>query len=393
MISQPALKVLYRLRSKNFMAMLVGGAPRDLIRGETPRDFDVVTDATITQIRKLFRNSRTIGKRFPIVHTYFGDDLVEISSLKTDKEDASSQELILEDANRRDFTVNALFYDIDDFEVIDPLGALEDLEQGIVRGIGDHDQKFSEDPMRMLRALKLVVKQGFSLEASTEAAMKAHLNALSEVGAGRCYEEMTRVLLSQTGVPMLEALREYGLLTKLWPTGETLMVEKGPFWFAGIRDQIPIHYAQGSFSKMTHMMLWFWLYMESGQFKPSKSRDKHKQGFHGFYAPLGMPFSPPVIDAIYALSFLVREKQVAKWGLGIAPEVRKLIESYVSTRLPDQEPELAEFFKLNMQKGKGRRRRPPRSNPKQAKPLDDPHKGKRKRKRRRRRRKPKTKGE
>lgn len=214
-ISQPALKVLYRLRAKGYWAFLVGGALRDLLRDREPRDFDVATNADINEIKALFRNSRMIGKRFPIVHTYFGGDLVEVSSLKAEGVNDKYQ-LLQADALQRDFTVNAIFYDINDFKLIDPLGAVEHVREGLVVPIGDVNEKFREDPIRMLRAIKLVVKQGFRFGPGVEQAIQDHLDGWDEVGPGRRYEELTRILLDREVIPMIEICRSVGLLSQMW---------------------------------------------------------------------------------------------------------------------------------------------------------------------------------
>lgn len=338
-ISQSALKVLYRLRSKQFLAFLVGGAPRDLLRGRRPRDFDVVTDATIDQILKLFRNGKTIGKRFPIVHIYFGNDLVEVSSLKTEK-DLPRDAMILADARERDFTVNAIYYDLNDFRVLDPLDALKDLEQAEVVSIKDPDTAFEEDPIRMLRAVKLVVKQGFKLAKPLAAALRQHAGRIEDVGAGRKYEEMTRVLLDDAVEPLLDICRKYGMLAPLWPEGDRLVEGKGARFFSFIRERVPIQYSRGSFAKPSHTHLWFQLFLASGQADLNLEAKELQNRFDLFIHPLGMPFREPVWHALRWLGFLRHDKGEPPTLAGLNREVQKLLEAHISSEEPHLEPRL-----------------------------------------------------
>ena len=165
-IDANALKVLSRLTQSGHKAYLVGGSVRDLMLGRTPKDFDAATDAGPNQARRIFRNSRIIGRRFRLVHVFFHDGIVELATFRRDPdpdEQASAPGDLLitsdnvfgtprEDAFRRDFTVNALFYDVSTFSVIDYVGGIDDLEAGIIRTIGDPEVRFSEDPVRMMRA-------------------------------------------------------------------------------------------------------------------------------------------------------------------------------------------------------------------------------------------------
>ncbi len=346
-ISPHALKVLYRLRSKGFWAFLVGGALRDLLRDREPRDFDVATNASIAEIKALFRNSKMIGKRFPIVHTYFGSDLVEVSCLKADG-DKDKYETLLADALLRDFTVNSIFYDINDFRVVDPLGAVDHVERGLVVPIGDMNLKFEEDPIRMLRALKLVVKQGFSLAEGVEKAIRSNVAGWQDVGPGRRYEEITRILLSDEASELLALCKEMTLLQEMWPQGFEIMENFGPNFFSDVNQGFPIHYSRGSFAKHSHTHLWFQLFMKSNRFSPVDSLPEARAAFDHFLGPLGMPFRQPVADAIFGISLI---KKGDKEPLtAISRESRQLIEKYAEK----YDPELARQLPSDM----GRKRKP-----------------------------------
>src|SRR5204863_4964082 len=194
LIDKNALKVLYRLQSAGYKAYLVGGGVRDLMLGRKPKDFDVATDARPNEIRRVFRNARIIGRRFRLAHVLFAEGVVEVSTFRriplagevptpdpTTGEGAPRDLLITsdntfgnprEDAFRRDFTVNALFYNIADFSVIDYTGGVDDLQRHLIRAIGDPDVRFQEDPVRMLRACEFAARLGFGIEHGSQEAIE-----------------------------------------------------------------------------------------------------------------------------------------------------------------------------------------------------------------------------
>src|SRR5690606_21078901 len=183
-ISASALRVLYRLREGGFSAHLVGGAVRDLLLGGAPKDFDVATDATPEEVKHLFRNCRLIGRRFRLAHVVFGREIIEVATFRANVDDGSGDRqvhdggrllrdnvygTIEDDAVRRDFTANALYYDIADFSVRDYVGGFEDVANRVLRLIGDPETRYREDPVRMLRAIRLAAKLGFDIGAETAA--------------------------------------------------------------------------------------------------------------------------------------------------------------------------------------------------------------------------------
>src|SRR5689334_15473718 len=181
-ISPNALRVLYRLREGGFGAFLVGGAVRDLLVGGHPKDFDVATDATPEQVKALFRNCRLIGRRFRLAHVVYGREIIEVATFRANVDDGSGDRemheggrllrdnvygTIEEDAIRRDFTANALYYAIEDFSVRDYTGGFEDVQARVMRLIGDPETRYREDPVRMLRAVRLAAKLGFHIDEAT----------------------------------------------------------------------------------------------------------------------------------------------------------------------------------------------------------------------------------
>ncbi|NRA37163.1 MAG: polynucleotide adenylyltransferase PcnB [Planctomycetes bacterium] len=237
-IDEDALRILYRLKKNGYAAYVVGGAVRDIIRGETPKDIDIATDATPFELRDLFHNSRIIGRRFRIVHVFFGSKNIEVATLRRQVEqDSSADNLYLDDDNqwgdvesdsfRRDFTMNALFYDINDFSIIDYTGGVEDVHNGIVRCIGEPGVRFQEDPVRMLRAIKFAARYQFEIEEKTEDAMEAYSAEISKASTPRVTEELFRIIGQSHCSDGLNMLADFGFLDELWPTWLDAIGEEG----------------------------------------------------------------------------------------------------------------------------------------------------------------------
>ena len=196
-----------------------------------PKDFDVATDATPEEIRALFKNSRIIGRRFRLVHIRFGRDIIEVATFRGHAEDSPKTELdtqgrilrdntfgdIEEDAIRRDFTVNALYYDIHDYAVLDYAGGLQDIENRLLRMIGDAGTRYQEDPVRMLRAVLFAAKLDFEIEAAAASAIHQHGHLLAAIPPARMFDEMIKLFHSGSAVRVFELLREFNLLKYLVP--------------------------------------------------------------------------------------------------------------------------------------------------------------------------------
>jgi len=270
-ISPNALRVLYRLREGGFQAFLVGGCVRDLLLGIEPKDFDVATDALPEDVRKLFRNCRLIGRRFRLAHVYYGRDIIEVATFRAatapppgqealsdpdaedeeesliEREDAELTEpadaevfgdadterlfdktgriiydnvygTVDEDVWRRDFTANALYYNIADFSLWDYVGGAEDIAARRLKLIGDPDTRYREDPVRMLRAARFEAKLGFELDPATAEPLARLRGRLADVPPARLFDETLKLFLNGCGVRGLEVLRRRGLLAALLPT-------------------------------------------------------------------------------------------------------------------------------------------------------------------------------
>ncbi|HUJ86904.1 MAG TPA: polynucleotide adenylyltransferase PcnB [Burkholderiales bacterium] len=234
-ISQGALKTCDGLRAAGFAAYVVGGAVRDLLLGIEPKDFDVATDARPEQVKPLFRRALLIGRRFRLVHVVVGQETVEVSTFRAaDPETAEKNEhgRVLrdnvfgsqeEDARRRDFTVNALYFDPATEEIVDYHGGLADLRKRVLRMIGDPETRFREDPVRMLRAVRLGAKLGLTLDPATRAPIRELAPLLELVPPARLFDEMLKLLLSGHASACLRQLREDGLHHGLLPLLDVIL--------------------------------------------------------------------------------------------------------------------------------------------------------------------------
>lgn len=237
-INTNALKVLYRLHNAGYMAYMVGGSVRDLMLDRRPKDFDVGTDAKPNEIRRLFSNSRIIGRRFRLVHVYFHDgSTVEVSTFRRnpdpDEQRGAPGELLItsdntygtprEDAFRRDFTINALFYNIADYSVIDWSGGIEDLERKLIRAIGDPGVRFQEDPVRMLRACEFAGRLGFGIEQHTQEAIHRHRKELDKASPARVTEEIAQLLRCGRAGAAMQWMLDLGLLEVILPEAYAML--------------------------------------------------------------------------------------------------------------------------------------------------------------------------
>ncbi len=233
-ISGSALKVLYRLNNAGYDAYLVGGGVRDLLLGRHPKDFDIATDATPAEVRRLFRNSRIIGRRFRLVHVMFRDGVVEVSTFRANPDPEEQKrrpgELLVtsdntfgtprEDAFRRDFTVNAMFYNVDDYSVIDYVGGIEDLHRGVIRVIGEPRLRFHEDPVRMMRACEFAGRLGFSISEATQRGIERTRREILKASPARLTEELLQILRSGASGPTFQWMHDLGLLELVLPEVE-----------------------------------------------------------------------------------------------------------------------------------------------------------------------------
>jgi poly(A) polymerase len=241
-ISPGAREIVTTLTASGYQALVVGGCIRDTLLGKQVKDFDVATDATPEQVRALFRRARIIGRRFRIVHVHIGRELVEVTTFRaghdpnpdapasarpTERKRANHRGILLrdnvfggtlaEDAQRRDFTINAIYYDLASGELLDFVGGMEDLGQRSLRVIGDPGTRFREDPVRMLRAARFQAKLGFELHPATAVSLAQLRALLGEVPPARLFDELLKLLMTGHALAAYEALRQHHLLEQLLP--------------------------------------------------------------------------------------------------------------------------------------------------------------------------------
>lgn len=247
-ISENALKVLYRLNKQGYEAYLVGGCVRDLLLGKTPKDFDIATNATPEQVQKSFRNCRLVGRRFRLAHIMFGKEIIEVATFRGEHADlndnASETQLdtnaskrsqagmllrdnvygtIEQDAVRRDFTINSLYYSVKDFSIRDYCNGVDDLKNGVIRLIGDPKTRYQEDPVRMLRAIRFAAKLDMTIDAQSAAPIKNLAPLLKNIPSARLFDESLKLLQTGYGYQTYLLLRKYGLFSPLFPTISRLL--------------------------------------------------------------------------------------------------------------------------------------------------------------------------
>lgn len=243
-ISPNALKVLNRLNSSGFQAYLVGGSVRDLLLGKVPKDFDVATDATPSQIRKLFRNARIIGRRFKLVHIIFHRDIIEVATFRGTETETLEEEqqtnergmlvrdnvygTLDEDAWRRDFTVNSLYYNIDNASIVDFTGGVNDIHAKSVRLIGKPEIRYQEDPVRMLRAIRFSAKLHFEIAEDTAKPLSEMCSLIRHVSGSRLFDEMTKLYQCGEAESAHRLLIKHGLFEQLFEQTHRLLSSNYP---------------------------------------------------------------------------------------------------------------------------------------------------------------------
>jgi len=236
--------VLYRLKNAGYQGFLVGGGVRDLLLGREPKDFDIATDASPDEVRSLFRNCRLIGRRFRLAHIMFGREIIEVATFRAQAGDDSAEDggieveesgrllrdnvfgTLEEDAWRRDFTINALYYNIEDFSVADYTNGMADIEAGLLRIIGEPEQRFREDPVRMLRAVRFAAKIGFRIDEASETKVFELGHLLDDIPAARLFDEVLKLFFGGCALQTFELLRHYNLFQYLFPQTEDELAEE-----------------------------------------------------------------------------------------------------------------------------------------------------------------------
>jgi len=245
-MSENALKVLYRLHNSGYQAYLVGGCVRDALLGKEPKDFDVTTDATPEQIKGLFRNCRLIGRRFRLAHIVFGREVIEVATFRGHHENNDEGESkdskqsddgqlmrdnvfgsIEEDAQRRDFTINAMYYNIADYSISDFAGGMQAIKNKELTLIGDPETRYREDPVRMLRAVRFAAKLDMHISEESAEPIKRMAPLMANIPPARLFEEILKLLLSGQGLATYKLLSEFHLFEPLFPQLAPLLLQLG----------------------------------------------------------------------------------------------------------------------------------------------------------------------
>jgi poly(A) polymerase len=235
-ISDNAIKVLHRLRRGGYQSFLVGGCVRDLLLGHQPKDFDVATDASPEEVRQLFRNCRLIGRRFRLAHIHFGREIIEVATFRATHDELDDDDVrgqtdaggrilrdnrygkLEDDVWRRDFTANALYYTLDGYSIWDYVGGVKDVEQRLLKVIGDPETRYREDPVRMLRAVRFSAKLGFTIDELSEQPLWKLGGLLEDVPPARLFDELIKLFLTGCATESLRLLEHYDLLKHLFPS-------------------------------------------------------------------------------------------------------------------------------------------------------------------------------
>jgi len=241
-IDPRAIKVLYRLKSCGYDAYLVGGCVRDLLLGHSPKDFDIVTNAKPEEIKKIFRNCRLIGRRFRLAHIIFGkNEFIEVATFRSHYADDNNQDnltqhglvirdnvygTIEEDAWRRDFTINALYYNIADFSIVDFMEGVKDLHNKQLRIIGQAKKRYQEDPVRMIRAIRIASKLNMEITPDTAAPIKKMVELLYQISSSRLFDEVIKLFHTGHASQAFPALRKYDLFAILFPDTEAYLTSE-----------------------------------------------------------------------------------------------------------------------------------------------------------------------
>ncbi len=241
-ISLGALKVIRRLTESGYQAYVVGGCVRDILLGKSPKDFDVATDAHPDEVHGLFRNSRLIGRRFRIVHVRYGSEIVEVATFRAPHNEVETEKnfseggmilsdniygTFVEDVQRRDFTMNALYYQPETDTLVDSFDGLTDIENQRIRLIGEPEDRFREDPVRMLRAIRFKAKLGFNIDPLVEASMRRLGFLLQDIPPARLFEEVLKLFMNGHGEASFEQLLTYELYGWLFPSSRRALEDKG----------------------------------------------------------------------------------------------------------------------------------------------------------------------
>ncbi|GAB1481360.1 polynucleotide adenylyltransferase PcnB [Treponema sp.] len=310
-VDNDALRIVERLKEGGHETYIVGGAVRDLVIGNKPKDFDIVTDAPPTRIKRLFRNSRIIGRRFRLVHVFFGPKIYEVSTFRSLKDGTTSNTYgtVDEDVLRRDFTFNALFYDPQEEVVVDYVGGFKDILAKRVKPVIPLKIIFKDDPVRMLRAAKYAASTGFKLPLSLQWKIKAEASLLAPVSPSRLTEEILKIINSGYSRRIVELMDKLGIFMYLQPRAAILMKQSPAFRSDYLESLSQLDQSQHSDTEARsgrHLSFLIRSFLDRELNWESASPESYKEAFVACRSYV-LPMNPPRVELENALRLLFRD--------------------------------------------------------------------------------------
>ncbi|MDR1098966.1 MAG: polynucleotide adenylyltransferase PcnB [Treponema sp.] len=364
-VDSDAVRITERLRAEGFETYIVGGAVRDLMLRKRPKDFDIVSEASPTRIKRIFRNSRVIGRRFRLVHVYFGPKIFEVSTFRSLKDGLTSNTYgtIDEDVLRRDFSLNALFYDPGKQVVVDYVGGMKDIRDRLIRPIIPLSFIFKDDPVRMIRAMKYAAATGFKLPLTLRWKIKQQAFLLEPVSPSRLTEEIFKIIHSPHAAQIIESLESFGLYRYIQPNASRLMKENEGFRGRYLKGLGELNREEGAAARPGETLAALIRdYLEDFlDWNAGGITENYRNAFMGA-RQFVLPMNPPRVELDHAVRLLFSEH---------GQNVKKIryFERSKPPRLQESEVLAAEFSDLpaapageGAAKKRRRRRHKPRSN-------------------------------
>ncbi|MDR2595986.1 MAG: polynucleotide adenylyltransferase PcnB [Treponema sp.] len=303
-INKEAVGIIKKLRHAGFDAYIVGGAVRDLILGKKPKDFDIVSNASPAKIKKVFRNSRIIGRRFRLVHVYFEERVFEVSTFRSLKDGYTGNIFgtMDEDVFRRDFTMNALFYDIEQQVVIDYVGGMNDIKKKQVKPVIPLSEIFTEDPVRMIRAVKYAALAGFSIPFNLKLKISRQSELLAGISPSRLTEEILKIINSDNAAAVVNLLDKMGLYNYLQPNAASLMRKNPSFRQNYLKNMAALNGSESGRGQVLGALFYDYLetvYNWEGEYSSGKNLPVSIENFREIFKAVRsfmLPMNPPRYD-------------------------------------------------------------------------------------------------
>ncbi|MDR1869592.1 MAG: polynucleotide adenylyltransferase PcnB [Treponema sp.] len=327
-VDREAIGIVRKLKSSGYDSYIVGGAVRDLILGKKPKDFDIVSAASPAKIKRIFRNSRIIGRRFRLAHVYFGQKIYEVATFRSLKDGNTSNTFgtIDEDAFRRDFTMNALYYDPEQQIVVDYVGGMEDIKSKMVKPIISISEIFKDDPVRMIRAVKYAAATGFSLPLKLKLKIKSQSNLLTSISPSRLTEEIFKIINSGKAAAIVDLLDKMGLYNYLQPQAAALMRKNAGFRQKYLDSMAALTGVEKYRGQAIGAL--FYVYLENARTWESGVLEDYKEVFQ-MARSFVLPMNPPRFEMEHAL-----RKFLSNYGITRRPHPNPVLESGAKPAAP-----------------------------------------------------------